>query len=154
MLTVRNNLASHLVIPRGTGTGEALKLTPKGTAEVETLTAPLRDAERNGLVTLGEVKPGAPAAEPPTEEVDATPDAAPEPEDGDIRPDAAPEPERTDAIPDTGPEPETGEELLVRILALVAEGKSQRDIARDLGVNRNVVQRALRRHGQGAGTEE
>jgi hypothetical protein len=137
MLTVRNNLASHLVIPRGTGTGEALKLTPRGTAEVETLTAPLRDAERNGLVTLCEGKPGAPAAEPPTEEVDAPADAGPEPENR-----------------EAGPEPETGEELLVRILALVAEGKSQRDIARELGVNRNVVQRALRRHGPGAGTEE
>ena len=35
MLTVRNNLASHLVIPRGNGTGGALKLTPKGLAMIE-----------------------------------------------------------------------------------------------------------------------
>jgi len=141
MLTVRNNLASHLVIPRGTGTGEALKLTPKGTAEVETLTAPLRDAERNGLVTLGEGTTAPPPAEP-------------EPESGDASSDTGPEPENGEAAAEPGAEPEAGEELLARILALVAEGKSQRDVARELGVNRNVVQRALRQHRQGAGTEE
>ena len=132
MLTVKNNLASHLVIPRGTGTGGALKLTPKGTAQVETLTAPLRDAERKGLVTLGEAKP-----EPRTEE-----------------PEAPTMPEGPESTPAAGttPEPEDGEELLARMVALVAEGKSQRDIARELGVNRNVVQRALRQHR--AGTEE
>jgi len=127
MLTVRNNLASHLVIPRGNGTGGALKLTPKGTAQVETLTAPLRDAERNGLVTLGKLQP-----EPPT--VDPEPPAA--------------EPEAPETAPttDASPEPEDGDELLARMVALASEGKSQRDIARELGVNRNVVQRALRQH--------
>jgi hypothetical protein len=131
MLTVRNNLASHLVIPRGTGTGGALKLTPQGTAQVETLTAPLRDAERNGLVTMGELQPEPPAAEP-----------APEPE----------EPENTAPTADASPEPEDGDELLARMVALTAEGKSQREIARELGVNRNVVQRALRQ--QRTETEE
>jgi len=52
MLTVTNNLATHLVIPGGMVTGKSLILTPKGTVQVEASTGPLRDAERNGHVTI------------------------------------------------------------------------------------------------------
>ena len=56
MLTVTNNLATHLVIPGGLVTGKSLILTPKGTpkgtVQVEASTGPLRDAERNGHVVI------------------------------------------------------------------------------------------------------
>ena len=121
MLTVTNNLTTHLVIPRATGTGKALMLTPKGTVQVEASTGPLRDAERNGLVALhdsGGVR---------------------EPKDDSVR--EAPVAGRTGR---TDPEPEDRDVLLPQILALVSDGKSQREVAQALGVNRNVVQRAVR----------
>ncbi len=52
MLTVTNNLPSHLVIPKGTDAGTALKLGPKASAKVEKLTGPVKDAERSGLVVI------------------------------------------------------------------------------------------------------
>ena len=52
MLTVQNNLASHLVIPGAGDYGRALKLPPNGSAQVDKVTGPLRDAERNGLVVI------------------------------------------------------------------------------------------------------
>ena len=52
MLTVQNNLASHLVIPGAGDTGGCLKLPPKGSVQVEKVTGPLKDAERNELVVI------------------------------------------------------------------------------------------------------
>ena len=52
MLTVQNNLASHLVIPGAGDKGGGLKLPPKGSVKVEKVTAPLKDAERNDLVVI------------------------------------------------------------------------------------------------------
>jgi len=52
MLTVQNNLASHLVIPGAGAKGGGLKLPPKGSVKVEKVTAPLKDAERNDLVVI------------------------------------------------------------------------------------------------------
>ena len=56
MLTVTNLLETHLIIPGGLVTGKSLILrpkgTPKGTVQVEASTGPLRDAERNGHVTI------------------------------------------------------------------------------------------------------
>ena len=53
MLTVTNNLPSHLVIPKGADRGAALKLGPKASAKLEKVTAPVKDAERAGLVVIG-----------------------------------------------------------------------------------------------------
>jgi len=52
MLTVQNNLASHLVIPGAGNKGEGLKLPPKGTVQVEKVTGPIKDAEHNDLVVI------------------------------------------------------------------------------------------------------
>jgi hypothetical protein len=52
MLTVTNNLPSHLVIPKGTDSGTALKLGPRASAKVEKLNGPVKDAERSGLVVI------------------------------------------------------------------------------------------------------
>jgi len=52
MLTVQNNLASHLVIPGAGDKGGGLKLPPKGIVQVEKVTGPLKDAERNELVVI------------------------------------------------------------------------------------------------------
>jgi len=64
MLTVQNNLASHLVIPRAGDKGETLKLSPKGSVQVQKITGPLKDAERNDLVVIhypkAETKPKSP----------------------------------------------------------------------------------------------
>jgi hypothetical protein len=53
MLTITNNLPTHLVIPSGAGEGETLKVPPRGKVQVERVTAPLKDAERRGLLTVG-----------------------------------------------------------------------------------------------------
>ena len=53
MLTVTNNLPSHLVIPKRADRGAALKLGPKASAKIEKLSAPVKDAERAGLVVIG-----------------------------------------------------------------------------------------------------
>jgi len=123
MLTVMNNLTTHLVIPGATATGKALTLTPKGTPkgtlQVEASTGPLRDAERNGLVTIQEPGAGEPSGNGAGEQ----------------------------SVADPGPDPEEKEELLSQILALVREGKTQREIAQALGTNRSAVQKALRRAG-------
>ena len=52
MLTVQNNLASHLVIPDGVGEGIALKVGPQGKAKVAIITAALKNAENRGLVVI------------------------------------------------------------------------------------------------------
>ena len=52
MLTVQNNLASHLVIPGAGNKGGGLRLPPKGSVQVEKVTAQLKDAERNELVLI------------------------------------------------------------------------------------------------------
>jgi len=52
MLTIVNNLDSHLVVPHGAGTNAPLKLKPRGKAAVEKVTGPLKDAERHGLVVI------------------------------------------------------------------------------------------------------
>ena len=52
MLTVQNNLASHLVIPGAGPKGGALKLPPKGSVQVEKVTGSLKDAERTDLVVI------------------------------------------------------------------------------------------------------
>jgi len=64
MLTVQNNLASHLVIPGAGDKGGALKLLPMGSVQVQKVTGPLKDAERNDLVVIHypktETKPKSP----------------------------------------------------------------------------------------------
>ena len=52
MLTIVNNLAFHLVIPGAGDKGRALKLPPNGSVQVEKVTGPLKDAERNELVVI------------------------------------------------------------------------------------------------------
>lgn len=122
MLTVTNNLTTHLVIPRGMATGKALMLLPKGTVQVGVCTESIKDAERNGLVTLGRVKP----EQPPV----------------------AQEPEETAAaaVPEVCREPEEKEERQRQILALVGAGKTQKETAQALGITRNMVQKALDKH--------
>ena len=51
MLTVTNRLDTCLVIPEGQRKG-ALFLEPKGKAKVEKITATLKEAEKNGQVTI------------------------------------------------------------------------------------------------------
>jgi hypothetical protein len=53
MLTITNNLPTHLVIPGGAGEGVTLKVPPRGKVQVERVTATLKDAERRGLLTVG-----------------------------------------------------------------------------------------------------
>ena len=65
MLTVQNNLASHLVIPGAGDTGKALKLPPSGSVQVEKVTGPLKDAERNELVVIRYPKAETTAEAPP-----------------------------------------------------------------------------------------
>ena len=65
MLTVVNNLAFHLVIPRVGNKGKALKLPPKGSVQVEKVTGPLKDAERNGQVVIHYPKADTKPASPP-----------------------------------------------------------------------------------------
>ena len=105
MLTVTNNLATHLIIPGGLVTGKSLILrpkgTPKGTVQVEATTGPLRDAERNGLVAIQ----GPDAGEPPGNGAGEQ------------------------SVADPGPDPEEKEELLSQFLALVRDGKTQRETA-------------------------
>jgi len=65
MLTIVNNLAFHLVIPKAGDKGKALKLPPMGSAQVEKVTGPLKDAERNGQVVIHYPKAGTKPASPP-----------------------------------------------------------------------------------------
>jgi len=67
MMTVTNNLATHLVVPNGVGEKLPLKIAPKGEAKVEKITASLKDAETKGLVCIGY-----PAAEKPVEKTTKT----------------------------------------------------------------------------------
>lgn len=53
MLTITNNLPTHLVIPGGAGEGATLKVPPRGKVQVERVTAALKDAERRGLLAVG-----------------------------------------------------------------------------------------------------
>jgi len=53
MMTVTNNLATHLVVPNGAGEKLPLKLQPKGEAKIEKISATLKDAETKGLVSIG-----------------------------------------------------------------------------------------------------
>ena len=53
MMTVTNNLATHLVVPNGGGDKLPLKLTPKGEAKIEKISASLKDAETKCPVTIG-----------------------------------------------------------------------------------------------------
>ena len=140
MLTVTNNLATHLVIPRGLITGKSLILrpkgTPKGTVQVEASTGTLLDAERNGLVTIQDSG------------------GAKEPEDDSVR--EAPAAGRTGRTGRTGPKPKGKKKRLEQvrlqqvrlpqILALAGEGKFQREIAQTLGITRSMVQKALDKH--------
>lgn len=52
MLTVTNNLPTHLVIPHGVAEGVSLKVAPKGQVQVERVTAALKDAEKRGHLTV------------------------------------------------------------------------------------------------------
>lgn len=52
MMTIESQLKTHLVIPDGADAGVALKLSPGGKAVVDTITGPVKDAERKGLVTI------------------------------------------------------------------------------------------------------
>jgi len=65
MLIVQNNLASHLVIPGAGDQGRALKLPPSGSVQVEKVTGPLKDAERNELVVIRYPKAETKAEAPP-----------------------------------------------------------------------------------------
>jgi len=66
MLTIVNNLAFHLVIPKAGDKGKALKLPPSGSVQVERVTGPLKDAERNGQVVIHYPKADTkPASSPP-----------------------------------------------------------------------------------------
>jgi len=60
MMTVTNNLATHLVVPNGAGENLPLKLAPRGEAKIEKISATLKDAETKGLISIGY-----PAAEKP-----------------------------------------------------------------------------------------
>ena len=51
-MKVENKLYTHLVIPAGAKNGDTLKLAPKGTAQVDKVTGPIKDAERRGLVAI------------------------------------------------------------------------------------------------------
>jgi len=53
MLTVTNNLPTHLVVPGGAGEGAALQVPPRGRVQVERVTAAIKDAERRGLLSIG-----------------------------------------------------------------------------------------------------
>jgi len=59
MMTVTNNLATHLVVPNGAGEKQPLKLQPKGEAKIEKISATLKDAETKGLVSIGYPAAGA-----------------------------------------------------------------------------------------------
>ena len=53
MLTITNNLQTHLVVPHGVAEGISLKVPPKGQVQVERVTAALKDAEKRGHLTVG-----------------------------------------------------------------------------------------------------
>jgi hypothetical protein len=65
MLTIVNNLTFHLVIPGAGDKGRALKLPPNGSVQVEKVTGPLKDAERNELVVINYPKAETKPASPP-----------------------------------------------------------------------------------------
>jgi hypothetical protein len=52
MLTISNNLPTHLVVPNGLGEKLPLKIGPKGAAKVEKLNSALKDAEAGGLLSI------------------------------------------------------------------------------------------------------
>jgi hypothetical protein len=117
MLTITNGTPTHLVLPGASGDGTAMKLPPGGTVQVERLTAVLTDAEKHGLVVIH--RPGAVEA-PVVQEADELPGVNPETDGAD---------QERDRL----------------ILALLDEGKTQREVATQLGINRNVVQRLVRK---------
>ena len=61
MLTITNNLPTHIVVPNGAGDGVALKVPPRGQVRVERVTATLKEAERKGVLIVGyPEEPGVP----------------------------------------------------------------------------------------------
>jgi hypothetical protein len=53
MLTITNNLPTHLVVPGGAGEKLTLKIAPGGEAKVEKITSSVKDAETKGIVSIG-----------------------------------------------------------------------------------------------------
>jgi len=53
MLTITNNLPTHLVVPGGAGEKLALRIPPMGEAKVEKITSTVKDAETKGLLSIG-----------------------------------------------------------------------------------------------------
>ncbi len=52
MMTITNKLSTTLVVPDGLGEKGALSLAPKATAQVEKITAGLKEAEKQGLLGI------------------------------------------------------------------------------------------------------
>ena len=52
MVTITNKLETCLVIPGGLGEKGSLTFAPKTRVKVEKITAPIKDAEKRGLVKI------------------------------------------------------------------------------------------------------
>ena len=132
MRIVTNLLPTHLFIPDEVAPFGAFKMPPRGSIEVPTVTRSLKDAERNGLVSSGAMAMAAPPKpEKVPEKVRDTP-APPAPEPGPAEP---------------------VEDLTSKVLVLMSQGKSQREIGEALGVSRNAVYNMIRRHRAAAAKE-
>jgi hypothetical protein len=152
MPTVTNNLTTHLVIPGATAAGKSLILKPKGTARVEVLTAPLRDAERDGHVAISDSGVVVPEA---GDDDGRNADTSQTSGLNSIEPQGVVSPAVSKAPAARKKGAKRRQKRDRQILALAGEGKTQIDIAKALGTTRNVVQKALDKHRQnGAGNEE
>lgn len=130
MPTVTNQLNTHIFIPDEAGKRGGFRLPPRGTITVPALTGPLKNAEKNGLVSFDgaeQKKRPAPVRSTAAKRAARKVEPAPEP--------PAPEPPS-----------DTEEDLTTRIMAMVQEGKSQRAIGEELGIGRNEVYNLIRKH--------
>ena len=130
MLSVTNNLATHLVIPGGLAPAGTLKLKPHKTVMVDEAPESLRAAESNGLVTIRSQK----ASPPPVSD--------------------KPEAPRADDLPIEVPKAIDEVELVRQIMECIGQGMTQKATGRKLGLTRDKVYLYLRRERQRIAEEQ
>lgn len=136
MLSVTNNMATHLVIPGGLAPDGTLKLKPHATVNVDEATDTLRDAASNGLVTIRSPKVSSRQNASPLPVID--------------KPEAA----RNDDLPVEVPSATDDVELIQQIMECIGQGMTQKATGRKLGLTRDKVYLYLRRERQRLAAEE
>ena len=134
MLTIKSKLKSILVIPKSGNNGRSLVLPPIGSAQVHALTDEIKSAERSGLISVG--------ASPRKREIrieSALPDKGPTLA---VSAQKAKSGEQKVKEKPTSPE----DDLTAQVVALEAEGNTQKKIGEKLGLTKGEVYSVLRKY--------